>query len=72
MTTDVKSEITGSVWKILMKPGDAVSEGDTLMILESMKMEIPIASPVAGVLKELCVAEGDLISEGQVAVRIDP
>ena len=66
-----KSEITGTVWKILSKPGDAVSEDDVLMILESMKMEIPVTAPEDGIVKEVRVAEGDLIAEGQVAVVID-
>ncbi|MBP8296202.1 MAG: acetyl-CoA carboxylase biotin carboxyl carrier protein subunit, partial [Burkholderiales bacterium] len=58
--TEVKSEITGTVWKILSKPGDAVSEDDVLMILESMKMEIPVTAPEDGIVKEVRVAEGDL------------
>lgn len=70
-TNEVKSEITGSVWKILIKPGDAVSEDDVLMILESMKMEIPITAPEDGVVKEIRVLEGDPIAEGQVAVLLD-
>ena len=68
---EVKSEITGTVWKILTKPGDAVSEDDILMILESMKMEIPITAPEDGVVKEILVLEGDPIAEGQVAVLLD-
>ena len=70
-TNDVKIEITGTVWKILIKPGDAVSEDDILMILESMKMEIPITAPEDGVVKEIRVLEGDPIAEGQVAVLLD-
>jgi biotin carboxyl carrier protein len=70
-TNEVKSEITGTVWKILIKPGDAVSEDDILMILESMKMEIPITAPEDGVVKEIRVLEGDPIAEGQVAVLLD-
>ena len=70
-TNEVKSEITGTVWKILIKPGDAVSEDDILMILESMKMEIPITAPEDGVVKEIRVLEGGPIAEGQVAVLLD-
>lgn len=70
-TKEVKSEITGTVWKILIKPGDAVSEDDILMILESMKMEIPITAPEDGVVKEIRVLEGDPITEGEVAVLLD-
>lgn len=62
----VRSPVTGTVWKIEMAGGDAVAEGAIIMILESMKMEIPIAAPGAGTLKELSVAEGDQIEEDQV------
>jgi biotin carboxyl carrier protein len=68
---DVKSEITGTVWKILARPGDAVAEDDILIVLESMKMEIPVTAPEDGVVKAILVAEGDLIAEGQVAVVLE-
>ena len=61
----VRSEIAGSVWKIEIAPGDAVAEGDVLMILESMKMEIPVEAPSAGVVQTIQVAEGDPVKEGQ-------
>lgn len=64
----VKSEIAGSVWKIEVAVGDKVGEEDALIILESMKMEIPLLAPRAGVVKEILVAEGDPIAEGDVAV----
>ena len=64
----VRSEIAGSVWKIEVAIGDAVAEDDPLLILESMKMEIPLLSPRAGVVKEILVAEGEPIAEGVVAV----
>jgi biotin carboxyl carrier protein len=64
----VKSEIAGSVWKIEVAVGDSVGEEDPLIILESMKMEIPLLAPRAGVVKEILVAEGDPIDEGDVAV----
>ena len=64
----VKSEIAGSVWKIEVAVGDEVGEEDTLIILESMKMEIPLVAPRAGVVKEIRVAEGEAIAEGDVAV----
>lgn len=57
--------VTGMVWKIERQPGEAVAAGDTVMILESMKMEIPVDAQVAGVLHELLVAEGEAVSEGQ-------
>ena len=68
---NVKSEIAGNVWKILTKPGDKVEAEGELMILESMKMEIPVQSPKAGVVKEIRVAEGEAIAEGQLVAIID-
>jgi len=64
----VKSEIAGSVWKIEVTVGDDVTEDDPLIILESMKMEIPLLAPRAGTVKEILVAEGEAIAEGDVAV----
>ena len=68
---DIKTEITGNVWKIVAKPGDAVEEDATLLILESMKMEIPVSAPEAGTVKEILVTEGAVVSEGTVVVRLD-
>jgi acetyl-CoA carboxylase biotin carboxyl carrier protein len=64
----VRSEISGSVWKIEVKIGDRVDEEAPLLILESMKMEIPLLAPGAGIVKEIRVKEGDAIAEGDVAV----
>lgn len=64
----VRSEIAGSVWKIEVAIGDTVAEDDPLLILESMKMEIPLVAPRAGVVKQILVAEGEPIAEGVVAV----
>ena len=64
----VKSEIAGSVWKIEVAVGDTVSEEDPLIILESMKMEIPLLAPRSGTVIEILVAEGEAIAEGDVAV----
>lgn len=68
---NVKSEIAGNVWKIQTKPGDKVEAEGELMILESMKMEIPVLSPKAGIVKEIRVAEGEAIAEGQLVAIID-
>ena len=68
---NVKSEIAGNVWKILTKPGDKIDAEGELMILESMKMEIPVLSPKAGVVKEIRVTEGEAIAEGQLVAIID-
>jgi acetyl-CoA carboxylase biotin carboxyl carrier protein len=68
---DVRSEISGAVWKIVAKVGDALAEDDVIMILESMKMEIPLTAPEDGVLAAILVEEGSSIAEGQVAAVLD-
>ena len=67
----IKSEVAGSVWKIEAGPGQAVEEGAVLMILESMKMEIPVEAPFAGVVSEILVSEGQTITETQPLATID-
>ncbi len=69
--TEVKAELVGNVWKIEAKPGDRVEEDDVLMILESMKMEIPVTSPVAGTVREIRVKETEVVKEGQVLAVIE-
>ncbi len=64
----VRSEIAGSVWKIEVAVGDTVAEDDPLVILESMKMEIPLLAPRSGVVREILVVEGEPIAEGDVAI----
>jgi acetyl-CoA carboxylase biotin carboxyl carrier protein len=73
MTTQtIRSEITGTVWQIVVQAGDVLEADDTIMILESMKMEIPVVAPEAGRVVELLVAEGAPVREGQeVAVFED-
>lgn len=68
---EVKTEITGNVWKIEAQPGQALAEDDTILILESMKMEIPVSSPEDGVLVEVLAKEGDVVTEGTVVARIE-
>ena len=68
---NVKSEIAGNVWKIQLKPGDRVEIEGEIMILESMKMEIPVLSPKAGTIKEIRVQEGEAIGEGHVVAILD-
>jgi acetyl-CoA carboxylase biotin carboxyl carrier protein len=66
MTTQtIRSEVTGTVWKIVVQAGDVLEADDTIMILESMKMEIPVLAPEAGRVIELLVAEGVPVREGQ-------
>jgi len=62
--TKVVSEINGSMWKILVKEGDAVSEDDMLAVVESMKMEIPVLAPVSGTVAKILVTEGQAVAEG--------
>jgi acetyl-CoA carboxylase biotin carboxyl carrier protein len=68
---EVKSEITGTVWQVLAKPGDQVASGDTLIVIESMKMEIPVITEDGGVVSEILVAEKDAVAEGQVVAVLE-
>lgn len=68
---EVKSDIAGTVWKIMVAPGAEVAEDDTLVILESMKMEIPVSSPEGGTVKSLALAEGDAVVEGQLVLVLE-
>ena len=70
-TTHLKAIVTGMVWKIERQAGERVEAGEVVMILESMKMEIPLEAQAAGIVRELLVAEGEAVTEGQqVAVLI--
>ena len=66
----VKTEVTGSVWKIVAESGARLGAGDTIMILESMKMEIPVIAEDGGTLAELHVAEGEVVNEGQLVATL--
>ncbi len=68
---DVKTEVTGKVWKIVARPGDKVAADDEIMILESMKMEIPVVAPEDGTVKEIKVVEGDAVTEDQVVAVVE-
>lgn len=68
---DVRTEITGNVWKIERAIGEAVGEDDAILILESMKMEIPVSAPEPGKLVEILVTEGETVTEGTVVARIE-
>ena len=68
---NVKSEITGTVWQVKAKPGDRVESGDTLVVIESMKMEIPVITEDGGTVQEILVKEKDPVAEGQVVAVID-
>ncbi|MEP6463482.1 MAG: biotin/lipoyl-binding carrier protein [Frankiaceae bacterium] len=70
MAEEVVAEMVANVWKIVVAVGDSVSDGDTLVILESMKMEIPVIAERDGRVTELRVAEGDVVQEGDVIAVI--
>jgi len=61
---DIPAHITGTVWKIEVKPGDEVDEGDTVVILESMKMEMPVEAEDDGIVEEILIKEGQSVTEG--------
>ena len=66
----IPTEVAGTVWKIVAAQGAALAAGDVILIMESMKMEIPIEAPRAGQLLELRVAEGDVLNEGDVVALL--
>ncbi|WP_327089655.1 biotin/lipoyl-binding carrier protein [Nonomuraea sp. NBC_01738] len=68
---EVRAEMVANVWKVVIAEGATVEEGDTLVILESMKMEIPVLAEDAGVVAQLKVAEGDVIQEGDLIAVIE-
>jgi acetyl-CoA carboxylase biotin carboxyl carrier protein len=70
MAIEVPAHITGTVWKIEKQVGETVSEGDTIVILESMKMEMPVEAPSAGTISEIRVSEGSPVNEGDVIAVI--
>ena len=63
---EVESEVTGNVWKVEVSAGDTVAEGDVLIILESMKMEIPVEAPAAGIVQQVLVQPEDQVEEDQL------
>lgn len=69
--SDIEAHITGTVWKIEVNVGDEVAEGDTVVILESMKMEMPVESEDDGVVKEIRCSENQSVSEGDVLVVLE-
>jgi len=71
MAEEIRAEMVANVWKVVATAGDAVTEGDTLVILESMKMEIPVLVESDGVLRQLAVNEGDVVQEGDLIAVID-
>jgi acetyl-CoA carboxylase biotin carboxyl carrier protein len=68
---EIRAEMVANVWKVVVSEGDEVEDGDTLVILESMKMEIPVLAETSGRIRSLEVAEGDVIQEGDLIAVID-
>ena len=68
---EVKSEITGTVWQVKAQPGDKVESGDVLVVIESMKMEIPVITEDSGEVKQILVKEKDPVAEGQVVAILE-
>lgn len=68
--TDVRSEMTATVWKIRVSVGDQVDAADELVVLESMKMEIPVTAPRSGEVAEICVGEQDQVAQGDLLLRL--
>jgi acetyl-CoA carboxylase biotin carboxyl carrier protein len=68
---EVRAEMVANVWKVVAAEGESVADGDTLVILESMKMEIPVLAEEAGTITRLAVAEGDVVQEGDLIAMIE-
>lgn len=68
--SDIHADCAGTVWKVLASPGDAVVDGDVLLVLEAMKMEIPIEAEDDGVVVEIHVAEGALVADGDRLITL--
>jgi acetyl-CoA carboxylase biotin carboxyl carrier protein len=71
VVAEVRAEMVANVWKVVTTEGAAIEEGDTLVILESMKMEIPVLAETGGTVTKLAVAEGDVVQEGDLIATID-
>ena len=69
--TEVRAEMVANVWQVVASEGDEVADGDTLVILESMKMEIPVLAESDGTVAEIAVNEGDLVQEGDLIAVIE-
>ena len=67
---EIRAEMVANVWKVVAAQGDRVDDGDTLVILESMKMEIPVLAEEAGTITSIHVAEGDVVQEGDLIAEI--
>ena len=71
MAKEVRAEMVANVWKVVVAEGDKVADGDTLVILESMKMEIPVLTEHAGIVQDMHVVEGEVLQEGDLIATVD-
>jgi biotin carboxyl carrier protein len=71
MADEIRAEMVANVWRVVAAAGDSIDEGDTLVILESMKMEIPVLAESGGTVAQLAVNEGDVVQEGDLIAVID-
>ncbi|HEX7745515.1 MAG TPA: biotin/lipoyl-binding carrier protein [Micromonosporaceae bacterium] len=71
MADEIRAEMVANVWKVVASAGDSITEGDTLVILESMKMEIPVVAESDGVVRQMAVNEGDVVQEGDLIAVIE-
>ena len=68
---EVKAEVLGSLWRIVAEVGQTVEEDETIMVLESMKMEIPVTSPISGTVTAILAAKGEVVQEGQTVAIVE-
>jgi acetyl-CoA carboxylase biotin carboxyl carrier protein len=68
---EVKAEVLGSIWRIVAEVGQPVEEDETIMVLESMKMEIPVTSPISGTVTAILAAKGEVVQEGQTVAIVE-
>ena len=71
MAEEIRAEMVANVWKVVVKAGDAVNDGDTVVILESMKMEIPVLTEADGTVRRVVVNEGDVVQEGDLIAVVE-
>lgn len=71
MASEIRAVMAASVWKVLVRPGDSVAQGQDVVILESMKMEIPVASQWSGTVIAVTCAEGEFVDEGKALVTLE-
>jgi biotin carboxyl carrier protein len=71
MAEEIRAEMVANVWKVVVRAGDAVNDGDTLVILESMKMEIPVLTEADGTVRQVAVNEGEVVQEGDLIAVVE-